>query len=363
MKFLEVRSVFKSYGSIRALRGVSISVDKGEYLCILGPTGAGKTTLLKIIAGLIKPDRGRVLIEGFDVTDLPPELRSVSYMPQGYALFPHMSVWDNVSYGLRVRGLPLDRAEEALKMVGLYHRRFSRVYELSGGQQQRVALARAIAAEAKLLLLDEPLSALDALLNLELRHELRRLAKGLGLTVLHVTHNTEEALSIADRVVILRKGVVQQVGRPSEIYLKPANIFTASFLSEVNILEGLARVSGEKSVVDVRGLGKLVLEKPSTKASHVVVIYRPEDVLVSSNTPSYKVNVFKGEVRSIEFLGLFSRLRIQVNGLEIIADLWSGEDRGLKEDSRVYVYFDPRLALVYPYPREGLHVELYEGGG
>ena len=362
MAFLEVRNVFKNYGSIRALRGVSLSVDEGEYLCILGPTGAGKTTLLKIIAGLIKPDRGRVFIKGFDVTDLPPELRNVSYMPQGYALFPHMTVWDNVTYGLRVRGLPLGRAEEALKLVGLYHRRFSRVYELSGGQQQRVALARAIAAEAKLFLLDEPLSALDALLNLELRHELRRLAKDLGLTVLHVTHNTEEALSIADRVVVLRNGVIQQVGRPEEIYLKPANIFTASFLSEVNVFEGILEKTGSVAVVNTRELGQLTVKNVPTGYPHLVIIYRPEDVYVSREPPSLKVNVFTGYVKHVEFLGLFSRVRLSSRNTDIIADLWSTSAEEFKKGDKVYVYFDPELALVYPYPSEGLHVELFGGG-
>ncbi|RLE96916.1 MAG: polyamine ABC transporter ATP-binding protein, partial [Thermoprotei archaeon] len=196
----------KSYGPIRALDGVTLEVGEGEYFVVLGPLGSGRSTLLKCIAGILEPDEGDVLIGGESVLGIPPEKRGVGYMPPGYALFPHMTVWENVAYGLWIRGFPKEEVEarvrDALELVGLLERAHSYPHQLSGGQRQRVALARALASGARVLLLDEPLTALDAILALEVRREVRALAKDLGLTVIHVTHDQEEAMAVADRIAV-----------------------------------------------------------------------------------------------------------------------------------------------------------------
>ncbi len=357
MPSIEVRGVWKRYGEILALRGVDLDVRDGEYLCLLGPTGAGKTTLLKIISGLVKQDRGEVFIDGVEVTALPPELRRASYMPQGYALFPHMTVWENVAYGALVTEGSMEKAEEVLKLVGLWERRYSYPHELSGGQQQRVALARALASGSNILLLDEPLSALDALLNLQLRFELKRLAKELGLTVIHVTHNSEEALSIADKVAILRRGVIQQVGSPEEVYGNPANLFVANFLSEVNVFEGrLLGSRGRECLFRVKGLGELRAICRKTIGLDAVITYNPEDVEVGV-TPLGDVNVYRGSVVEVENLGFYSRVTLRLVESEVTAYLWADTLR-LKRDDRVYVHLPPEKALVFSYPEEGLEKAL-----
>ncbi|RLE63701.1 MAG: hypothetical protein DRJ38_06940 [Thermoprotei archaeon] len=357
MPSIEVKDLWKSYGSIIALRGVNLRIEDGEYFCLLGPTGAGKTTLLKIIAGLLKQDRGEVLIDGVEVSSIPPELRGASYMPQGYALFPHMTIWENVSYGLSVREESLSQAEEILKLVGLWERRDSYPHELSGGQQQRIALARALASGSQILLLDEPLSALDALLNLQLRFELKKLAKELGLTVIHVTHNAEEALSIADKVAILRKGRIQQIGCPSEVYRSPVNLFTANFLGEINLFEG--RLTGfleRMCIFKVKTLGELYTRRVQNIGLNAVIAYRPEDVEVAIDGWKEE-NFFKGVVETVENMGFYRRALIKVKGLEILAYLWI-DAVDVQEGDNAYVYLPPDKALVFPYPKEGLEKSL-----
>ncbi len=356
MYSLEVEHVSKRFGVIQALKDVSFRVAPGEYFCILGPTGAGKTTLLRIIAGLLNPDEGRVLLDGEDITDLPPEEREIAYMPQGYALFPHLTVWENVVYGASMKGLPESRAEMALRMVGLYHRRHSYPHELSGGQQQRIALARVIASGCKVLLLDEPLSALDLLLNIELRYELKSMAKKFGLTVLHVTHDSEEAMSIADRILVLRKGKVQQIGAPSEVYLKPSNLFVARFLGDANLLEGDVIETSQKWFrVHVEGLGELTVNG-TPPAKHVVLVFRPEDLEVLMSSPlARKENMVKGIVRDVEFQGFRTRIHVLIGReVELVAEVWSSEGLLLRPGSQISLRLPPEKALVYEYPREGL---------
>jgi len=354
MPLLEIVSVSKGYGSVRALRNVSFDVNSGEYICVLGPTGAGKTTLLKIISGLILPDKGRILLEGEDITYNPPETRNMSYMPQGYALFPHLTVWDNVAYSIYVKNLSKKIVEESLKMIGLYHRRYSYTYELSGGQQQRVALARALAARSKILLLDEPLSALDLLLNIELRYELKNLCKSLNLTVIHVTHNTEVALSIADRIIVLRKGVVQQIGSPNEVYIRPRNLFVANFLSELNIMEGIFRgMRLGKCIVDVERLGRLNIISEPLSSWHIIVAYRPEDIYLFKK-PNYSENIFRGVIEEIEFLGFITRYYVSINGLSIRVDSWYYDENNFGKGDKIYVYFPPLNGILLPYPKEGI---------
>jgi spermidine/putrescine transport system ATP-binding protein len=226
--------VTKRFDEITALDGVNLSIEDGEYVCVLGPTGAGKTTLLRIMAGLLKSDEGEIYIDGKRVNDLPPEARDTVYMYQQYALFPHMTVWQNVSYGPEIKDWDGEKVEqlttEILEMVRLAERRDAYPHELSGGMQQRVALSRGIASGARILLLDEPLGALDARLRVDLRAQLKQLVKDQGLTAVHVTHDQEEALMTADRVVVLRNGRVEQIGTPHEVYSRPQSIFVASFV-------------------------------------------------------------------------------------------------------------------------------------
>ncbi len=355
MAFLEVGGVSKSFGPIRALDNVTFEVSKGEYLCILGPTGAGKTTLLRIISGLLEPDEGEVYIEGVNVTQIPPEERNVAYMPQGYALFPHMTVWENVVYGASIKGLSEERARDALRRVGLLHRVDSYPNELSGGQQQRVALARVLAAGGKLLLLDEPLSALDLLLNIELRYELRKLAKKLGLTVIHVTHSAEEAMSISDKIIVLRRGRIQQIGKPEEIYHAPSNLFVANFIGEINIIEGIVRdIHNGYFTVESKTVGILkVRGKPP--GGVVVLGYRPESIIIYVEKPFYEENLYKAIVEEVEFHGVKTRIHLTtIRGLKLIADLWFKPVVKIRSGSIVYVKLPEDSAIVFRYPREGI---------
>jgi len=348
MPYLEVNNVFKSYGPIKALRGVTFNVNKGEYLCILGPTGAGKTTLLKIIAGLLKPDKGKVYLEGEDITNLPPEERGIVYMPQGYALFPHLTVWENVAYGVLTRGLPLKRAEKALKAVGLFHRRNSYPHELSGGQQQRVALARALASGSKILLLDEPLSALDLLLNIQLRYELRKYAKNLGLTVIHVTHNAEEAMSIADRLLVLNKGKIEQIGKPEDVYLHPKSAFVASFLSDVVMFRAiLIKRMNDSCIFKINNLGNMLIKCSNPPDKRVLIAIRPEDIKMDL-TKKHPLNTFKGIVENVEFEGIKTRVTVRINEHTFFIDLMFVERVPLRRGSQVFVHIPPDKPLIFP---------------
>jgi ABC-type Fe3+/spermidine/putrescine transport system ATPase subunit len=239
---LAFRQVAKSFGDVEALRPLSLDVAAGEFVTLLGPSGSGKTTLLNIAAGFLTPDQGTFHIGARDVTALPPRKRDVGMVFQSYALFPHMSVFDNVGYGLRVRGIGgaalRRRVEDALAMVQLDGYGGRRIHELSGGQQQRVALARAMVIEPAMLLMDEPLGALDRQLRKHVQLEIRRLHRAFGRTTIYVTHDQEEALVMSDRIGIMRHGRIEQIGRPDELYRRPANVFVASFLGESNILEG-----------------------------------------------------------------------------------------------------------------------------
>ena len=359
MRELAVVDLTKRFGRVRALAGVSFKVRGGEYVAVTGPVGAGKTTLLKVIAGLLEPDSGDVLVDGQSVLGLAPEERNFSYMPSGQSLFPHMTVYDNVAYGPRARGLSegevAERVRRALELVGLWHRRSSLPHELSGGMRQRVALARALASGADLLLLDEPLSALDLLLNIELRHELRRLAKSLGLTVIHVTHNFEEAMAVADRILVLRSGVVQQYGTPEEVYLRPANLFVASFSGDLNVLEGSVMAARDGClVVELNGLGELLVEGHGFRVGErVVVAYRPEALLLSREQLSGP-NAFPGRIVELRFLGPLTTVELEVGGAAVVARLPSHEASAFGRSELVYVHMPPGRALVYPYPRAGL---------
>ncbi len=311
--FLALRHIRKEFGAFTALQDINLDIRKGEFVCFLGPSGCGKTTLLRIIAGLDVQTSGEVFQNGKDISRLPPALRDYGIVFQSYALFPNLSVADNVAYGLVNRKTPKAEAAarvlELVKLVGLPGSEKKYPSQLSGGQQQRIALARALATSPGLLLLDEPLSALDALERVRLRQEIRALQQKLGVTTIMVTHDQEEALSVADRIVVMNHGVIEQVGTPIEIYREPASPFVADFVGKVNVLP--ARVAAG----ELR-FGALCLpyagnvESVMDGADRDVKVYlRPEDVLARPIADG-DAHVFDATLEKIEFLGSFCHVHV-----------------------------------------------------
>jgi len=311
---LEVRGLTKRFGEVTAVADFSLAVADGETVALLGPSGCGKTTVLRMIAGLEQPDAGQVLLAGRDATGWPPERRGVGLVFQSYALFPHLSVGANVAYGLRFRrGVDrVARVEELLSLVGLsgYERR--KPHQLSAGQQQRVALARALAPEPGILLLDEPLSALDAALRKELRAELRALLGKLGMTALYVTHDQEEALALADRVTVMREGRLDQVAPPAELYARPRTPFVAAFLGRANLWPGrVVSVDGDRALVEVAGERFPAERGEAREGDEVFLFFRPEWVHLGDGP-------FVAAVEGAEYLGDRWELRARFRDLPLV---------------------------------------------
>src|SRR5215467_4520686 len=333
----------KTFGDgTRALEPVSLDIARGETMVLLGPSGCGKTTLLRMVAGLERPDiGGRIFFNDADVTDVPIEQRKVGMVFQSYALFPNMNVAENIGYGLKVRGINgAERGARVAELValtgieGLEHRRID---QLSGGQRQRVALARAVAVRPSVLLLDEPLTALDAALRERLRSDLNRLLRTLGITTIYVTHDQAEAMALGDRIVVMRKGAVAQVGAPRDIYFTPANRFVAEFVGAANILEG---VSGAGALT-LRG-GRLAIEKTSLKGPSLAMV-RPESIaIVAAENAS-----LTGEVTSVSFTG--DRQRLTISGAAerpIMVDI--PNTLMVKAGDRVGLSVDPSAIRLLP---------------
>ena len=303
---LRLEGVFRRFGEVRALDGVSLAVESGELLTILGPSGSGKTTLLKVVAGFEKPDGGRVLIDGQEITALPPAKRDIGMVFQNYALFPHLTVRQNVAFPLEMRNVAraeIDkRVGETLALVELagYDGRLPR--QLSGGQQQRVALARAIVFNPRLLLLDEPFGALDRKLRETMQLEVRRLQRRLALTTIFITHDQEEALVLSDRIAVMNKGAIQQIATTTEIYERPASGFVADFVGESNIFNGTA---GNDGTVTLGGGRRLRVARAVTAGKSVGVLIRPE------RFSSTATNAFEGEVVEAVYLGSSFKLRLK----------------------------------------------------
>ena len=330
---VEVRGLWKSYGhGAYVVRDVSFALQRGEFLTLLGPSGSGKTTSLMMVAGFEEPTRGEILVDGRDVARRPPEQRNFGVVFQGYALFPHKSVLENVEFGLRMKGVPpaarRRQAFDMLEKVGLANFAMRKPRELSGGQQQRVALARALVFEPDALLLDEPLSALDRKLRESLQNEIKELQKRFGISILFVTHDQDEAMMMSDRIAVMAEGRIVQIGSPSDVYLHPATPFVAGFLGETNLVPGTYRGTDEGyAVVDfkdaARGRARLPADGRNLTAGEAVVVsVRPERVRLLTHQAEPN---FPGVVADCTFLGRHTRYRIQALGqaLTVSVTEWS----------------------------------------
>ncbi len=351
---LTIERLTKRYGPVTALDSVSIEVEAGEFFTLLGPSGCGKTTLLRCVAGFLRPDSGRILCDGERLDPLPAHARDVGMVFQNYAIFPHLSVFENVAYGLRARRVSPDelvrRVREALALVQMDGLAARMPHQLSGGQQQRVALARAMVIRPRLLLMDEPLSNLDAKLRVEMRTEIRRLQRELGITTLYVTHDQEEALAISERLAVMAEGRVEQVGLPWEIYTQPRTPFVARFIGLSNALAGRVVARTESRVVlDLQGWR--VAAGGGAPDGPVTAVFRPEAVrLLAETDPLPDWNGCEGVVVGREYLGAILRYGIRVaTGSVIYADVHKPDPHHLrKEGERVRVAFAPGDVLVFP---------------
>ncbi len=350
---VELHDIAKRFGTTEVLHGIDLHVRAGEFVCLLGPSGCGKTTLLRILAGLVTPDRGRVVIHGRDVTRTPAYARRIGLVFQSYALFPHMTVRDNVAFGLDARGVRgadaatrITRSLALLQLTGL-EARYPR--QLSGGQQQRVALARALVLEPDVLLLDEPLSNLDARLRQEVRDEIRAVQRALGITTVFVTHDQEEALTLSDRIVVLRDGAIVQSGAPLDVYRAPRDLFVANFLGDANVLRGrVRRASAGATFVTERGLELPVAAGAPEGAATLIV--RPE-AIVLDREPGATAG-FAGAVESLTYRGPTIDLRVTLDGgekLRVLETLPGREDTRVAQ--RVRVRWSERDAVVLPAER------------
>src|SRR5712671_1118393 len=325
MAYLELQNLQRNFGAVRALDGIEIALGEGEFLSLLGPSGCGKTTALRLVAGFDRPDGGAILVDGKDLTNVPPSKRDMGMVFQAYSLFPNMTARQNVEFGLKIRGkdktLRRTRVQELLELVGLGHAADRYPHQLSGGMQQRVALARALAIEPRVLLLDEPLSALDAKVRVQLREEIRRIQLELGITTLYVTHDQEEALAVSDHVAVMYRGRIEQIGPPAEMYSRPATPFVAEFIGTMNRLEALV-ADATIGAVEHGGVTLHVdAARGRTRGERVLVLIRPETVELSSANGAEGENTLSGEVIAQTFLGPVTRLKVVGPAADLIADV------------------------------------------
>ncbi len=308
--YLQLKKLTKKFHRNTAVQKLSLTVIKGELIAILGPSGCGKTTTLKMVGGFLKPDSGLIYLEGKDITDYPPNNRPTATVFQNYALFPHMNVIENIIYGLKYKDIhkkrAIQRGKEMLKMMGIEQYHSKNVNQLSGGERQRVALARAIIMDPAVLLLDEPLSNLDAKLKFKMRKEIQEIHSRIGVTTLYVTHDQEEALSIADRIVVMNEGRVEQVGKPEEVYYSPANHFVADFIGKINVID-----KGEKKI-----------------------FIRPEHIKILKKDGEYR-----GEILNRHFMGAYDIYYIDIGDNIIQVNVYNYEKKKWEKGEKVYVSF------------------------
>ena len=364
MPDIRVVNLTKKYGKIFALDNVSLTIHDQEYFSLLGPSGCGKTTLLRCIAGLIEPDGGEIYIGDRRVDKDPPEARDVGFVFQTFALFPHMTAWGNVLYGPKVKNYNQKQADtighEVLEMVKLNERLDAYPSELSGGMMQRIAVARALAAGAKTLLLDEPLGQLDAKVRNEIRYEIRRMAKDLKLTAIHVTHDQAEAMSISDRIAVMKKGKIVQMGTPQELYMHPNSLFVAHFIGESNFLEGYITKANGSSEVELReGLKVKALNPGGIKEDErIVLAIRPETCEMKTGLITSE-NALYGKIDKITFEGTFVRYEIRLeNGDRLVINRPSLTEDWVKIGQEVTITYPLEKAHLFVYPEAGLSEEI-----
>jgi putative spermidine/putrescine transport system ATP-binding protein len=354
MAEVTLAAVSRRFGGVVALDVLDVSLATGELVSLLGPSGCGKTTALKLVAGFDRPTSGRIVIDGKDVTGVPASKRGVGMVFQAYSLFPTMTALKNVEFGLRVRRVARPsrraRALALLELVGLEQAAARYPHQLSGGMQQRVALARALAIEPRILLLDEPLSALDAKVRVQLRDEIRRLQKELGITTIYVTHDQEEALSVSDRVAVMNQGRIEQIGVPSAIYSRPETPFVAEFIGTMNRIESVVTATrGEVSA------GSVTMAVPAaaewTPGERILVLVRPETVAVGESVNGASIRL-PGTVTASTFLGSTTRVRVATGVGELSADLSSSESTSISIGAATTVGLDPDSMRVLPLPSE-----------
>jgi putative spermidine/putrescine transport system ATP-binding protein len=329
MAFLDISHLEKSFGANRVVKDFSLGIDQGEFVSLLGPSGCGKTTVLRMVAGFETPSTGSISIDGQDVVDLRPNQRNIGMVFQAYALFPNLTVAQNVGFGLKVKGVARGesdtRVAEMLRLIGLSDLGARFPFQLSGGQQQRVALARALAVQPRVLLLDEPLSALDAKIRVSLRTEIREIQRELGITTIFVTHDQEEAMSMSDRIVVMNGGIAEQVGAPFDIYNRPKTKFVANFVGTLNTFE--TRVEdAEKGVVSIAGVPMTLPEGglAVAKGASLAIALRPE-ALQLGRAEGREV-VLPATVEEVHFLGSVIRLRANIAGTRVSLDTFNRAD-------------------------------------
>ena len=351
---VEITDVSKRFGSVVAVMDFSLQVEKGELVTLLGPSGCGKTTTLRIVAGFERPDTGRVFIFGREVTHVPPERRDVGMVFQNYALFPHMTVFQNVAFPMKIARRPKreirEKVREFLALVRLEGLENRYIGQLSGGQKQRVALARALARSPKILLLDEPLSALDAKIRVQLREEIRQLQQKLGITTLYVTHDQEEALSISDRIVVMNEGRIEQIGSPTEVYFSPRTFFVASFVGTMNFFPGVVERREEKLGLRWHDLFLRIPEGAEVREGEEVSVgVRPErlELFLEREDVPPNYNLIPGEVSFVTFLGSVMRVEVVLrDGNKVKIDLPTKGSIAPREGQKVFFGFAPEDAVV-----------------
>lgn len=340
---LDLKNIRKSFGNVEVLKGVSAKIQEGELATFVGPSGCGKTTLLRIIGGLTKQDSGDVIVDGLNINKVTPDKRGTQMCFQNYALFPHMTVAQNVGYGLDVHGWDKsrikERVEELLGLVQLQGLGNRYIDKLSGGQQQRVALARALALEPKILLLDEPLSNLDANLRVQMRGTLLEIQKRVGITTIFVTHDQSEAMSISDRIYVMNKGNIEQVGSPLEIYQNPKSAFIAGFVGYVNILtgviskhpEGDSKELCEKVSTDIGMMEIMTNGQCFSAGNKIDLVVRPEAIRIAQPKDTLDVNEFHGRVKTMMYAGSMVKYVVEIGNTRIIIDQFDPINEGMQE--------------------------------
>jgi len=344
MSSVRLSNISKKFGDFVAVKDIDLIINDGEFFSLLGPSGCGKTTLLRLIAGFYTPTTGRIFFDDRDVSYLPVNKRSTAMVFQNYALFPHMTVFENVAFGLQARKVPKseikDRVGKSLELVNLSGMENRRVTQLSGGQQQRVALARAIVIEPEILLLDEPLSNLDAKLRRETREQIQKLQSELKITTIYVTHDQEEALTLSDRLALLNEGTCQQIGTPYQIYSQPSNSFVAKFIGRSNLLNGTVKdIINDKITIEINDKMCLVskeTEKYYSIGQKVVLAIKPESIRLSKAEKS-GANEIKGEIKAKRFNGYMIEYDIDIDGLSLNVLSLGDSDEGFEVSGKVYI--------------------------